>query len=215
MSQGAGRPTGRSSPPGTGAPPALPIALVTLPILLAVLLTGDLPGAGATPAGTSAEAVVLPGSVLASMNQRFRESNEHWDEAPARKRTARYRFRMSGGGRPTQLEYMGCLQGRVVHDTLRIRGWREARDLIQFQFGVDGSCEHVPDLVGTWHTHPFRIEAVGGDPIKERSLSVADLASFRNGGDLVILALWDVDSVDVALRRQPGEVLHPAPLVVE
>lgn len=78
-----------------------------------------------------------------------------------------------------------------------------------------GGCEHVPDLVGTWHSHPFRIEAGGDDPIEERSLSVVDLAIFREGGDLVILALSDVDSVDVVLRGPTGEVLHPAPLVAE
>lgn len=204
--------------PGLPSPGDRPRHLLSYPLLLGVLPALLAAAGGARslrrPAPPpAADAVVLPGPVLASMNERFLASNEHWDEAPVRKGAARYR--MQGVGRRTPLEYMGCLQGEVRNDTLRIHGWREARDLVQFQFGVDGSCEHVPDLVGTWHTHPYRVEKVGGDPVKVRSLSPADLRTFGEGRDAVILAVWDVDAVDAATRGPGGEVVHPAPVVVE
>lgn len=200
--------------PAGGAPclPGLSVLLALLPFVLAPP-HGGAPALSSPAGGDAVEAVVLPEPVFESMNDRFLENNEHWDEAPVRKGSAR--FRMPGTGRHTPLEYMGCLQGEVEGDTLRIRGWTEARDLVQFQFGVDGSCDHVRDHVGTWHTHPFRIEVVGGDPVKERSLSPADLETFGEGGDLVIVAVWDVDSLDVAARAAGGGVEHPAPLLVE
>lgn len=200
------------SPPGDRPrlPLSFPLLLGVLPALLAAA-GGARSFRRATPP-PPADAVVLPEPVLASMNERFLANNEHWDEAPVRKGGARYR--MQGVDRATPLEYMGCLQGEVRNDTLRIHGWREPRDLVQFQFGVDGSCEQVPDLVGTWHTHPYRVERVGGEPVKVPSLSPADLRTFAEGRDAVILAVWDVDSVDAATRGPGGEVVHPAPVVV-
>lgn len=152
--------------------------------------------------------VLVPEGVVASMNERFLEFNEHWDEAPRMNRITQ----MLRSGGPTQLEYMGCLQGEVEDDTVRIRGWEEARDLVQLQFGVGGSCEDVPDLLGTWHTHPFRAD-VYGHPVKTRGLSRSDLESFAGGDHRLLLVLWDVDSLTVALRSRAGEVVHPAPTV--
>lgn len=166
-------------------------------------------GAGPSAATGSRHTVVLPERVLSSMNERFRENNEHWDDAPRMNRLTQ----LLGNGGPTQLEYMGCLQGRISRDTLRIRDWEEARDLIQLQFAVDGSCEHVSDLVGTWHTHPFRADA-HGRPVKTRDLSPSDLESLTEGRDRMILVLWDVDSLTVAVREEGGRVIHPAPMVI-
>lgn len=182
----------------------LPVLLTVVPVLVAR------PGGDDPTQPPSIRAVVLPRPVLSSMNARFRESNEHWEDAPEMNRLTQ----MLGTGGPTQLEYMGCLRGHVAGDTLRIRGWQEPRDLIRLQFAVDGSCDHVRDLVGTWHTHPYRADA-GGDPVKKRSLSRDDLETFRKSRDLVIVAVWDVDSLDVAVRGPDGGVIHPAPLVVE
>lgn len=157
----------------------------------------------------SPEAVLIPERVLVSMSERFVEYNEHWDEAPEMNRITR----MVRSGGPTQLEYMGCLQGEVSGDTVRIGAWQEARDLVQLPFGVGGTCEHVPELIGTWHTHPFRADA-SGRPVKTRGLSRNDLESFATGDDRLILVLWDVDSLTVALRNGEGEVIHPVPTVV-
>lgn len=196
-------------------PPFAPGAALALALLAGGLLLH--PGDGVVAAAARAvaadgpaasRAVVVPREVLDSMNQRFLEHNEHWDEASRMNRLTQ--LLRSGG--PTQLEYMGCLQGRVHRDTVRVRGWEEARDLIQLQFGVDGDCEHVPDLVGTWHTHPYRADTDGA-PVKTRDLSASDLSSFAEGRDPVILVLWDVDSLTVALRHG-GRVIHPAPAVV-
>lgn len=153
--------------------------------------------------------VLIPARVLASMNERFVENNEHWDEAPTMNRITQ----LLRSGRPTQLEYMGCLTGEVSGDTVRVETWTEARNLIQLQFGVDGTCDHVTDLLGTWHTHPFRAD-VHGHPIKSRGLSDSDLRSFAQGDDRLILVLWDVDSVTVAVRNGEGEPIYPAPAVV-
>lgn len=161
-------------------------------------------GAPARPA-----AVLLPERVVASMNDRFLENNRHWDEAPRMNRLTQ--LLRSGG--PTQLEYMGCLRGSTAGDTVRVWGWEEARGLIQLQFGVDGSCDHVPDLVGTWHTHPYRA-GPDGRPVKTRRLSPSDLESFEEGGDRVIVVLWDVDSLTAAVRDGDGRVIHPAAAVV-
>jgi hypothetical protein len=171
----------------------------------------------ATPAGTGAsssppggpEALVMPRAVRGSMNRLFLENNEHWDEVADMNQLEQ----MLGSVGPTQREYMGCLQGRVERDTVWVTGWRQAADLKQGQFWVDGSCDGVPRFLGTWHTHPFRAD-VGGKATKERGLSPLDLETFREGRDLVALAVWDVDSLDAAIRLPGGAILHPVPVVV-
>jgi hypothetical protein len=45
-------------------------------------------------------------------------------------------------------------------------------------------------------------------------LSAADLSTFDAGHDRVVLAAWDRDSIDAAIRRTDGTVVHPAPVVV-
>ncbi|MFN2432290.1 MAG: hypothetical protein ABR599_05635 [Gemmatimonadota bacterium] len=149
--------------------------------------------------------LLLPRDVLAEMNALFTANNSHWDELADLTTLEQ----MLGTIKPTQREYLGCLQGTLEGDTLRIRGWGQARDLKQLQFAVDGSCEHIADVVGTWHTHPFRADP-GGCALKERSLSALDLATFSRSTDGVSVVVWDVDSLDVALRGADGRMTHPA-----
>lgn len=153
--------------------------------------------------------VVLPRAVLDSMNERFLENNRHWEDAPPTMSP----FRTPGSGRTTQLEYMGCLQGHVEEDTVHVHRWIQAQDLVQLQFGVGGSCDHVVNFLGTWHTHPYRAGA-DGQAVKTRGFSRSDLKRFLQGEHRMIMVLWDRDSVTVALRDEEGNVIHPAPVVI-
>jgi len=145
------------------------------------------------------------------MRVAFRRSTAHWDEISDDNSLTQ----MLGTGRPTQREYLGCLRGRVSGDTTWILASEPARGMKQLQFAVTGSCTHLRDLVGTWHTHPFRADPRGGGgPLKERVLSADDLRTFAAGCDRVVLAVWDVDSMDVAARGRGEAVRHPAGVVV-
>ena len=75
-----------------------------------------------------------------------------------------------------------------------------------------GNCDHLTDVVGTWHTHPYRAD-LHGAAIRESSLSKQDLATFTAGRDRAVLIVWDVDSFDAAARSADGAVLHPALVV--
>ena len=119
---------------------------------------------------------------------------------------------MLGTGKPTQLEYLGCLAGHVERDTLWVTEWGPARDMKRFQFAVTGSCQYLDHVVGTWHTHPYRADSLRR-PIKERGLSRQDTATFGASADLVVFALWDVDSLDAAAKAPDGSVRHPARVV--
>jgi hypothetical protein len=143
------------------------------------------------------------------MNAAFGRSNEHWNELA----DLNTMERMLGTIRPTQREYLGCLQGEARGDAVQIDGWVPARDMKQLQLAVTGSCDSVPRLVGTWHTHPFRAN-LQNLPVKERRLSAQDLATFGGSRLSVTLVMWDHDSVDAALRTGTGAVVHPARLVV-
>jgi hypothetical protein len=160
--------------------------------------------------GPSAPEIVLTAAVRDSMSAIFRTFNQHWNELGDLNTLER----MLGTVRPTQREYLGCLQGRIHDGSVRIDGWVPARDMKQLQLAVTGDCDGVPRLVGTWHTHPYHAD-LRNRPIKERSLSVQDLATFRQSRQDVMLILWDVDSVDAALRRADGTVGHPAALRIE
>ncbi|HZE76828.1 MAG TPA: hypothetical protein VE091_16070 [Gemmatimonadales bacterium] len=172
-------------------------------LALALALFGGAPG-------PSAPEIVLTAAVRDSMSAIFRTFNQHWNELGDLNTLER----MLGTVRPTQREYLGCLQGRIHDGSVRIDGWVPARDMKQLQLAVTGDCDGVPRLVGTWHTHPYHAD-LRNRPIKERSLSVQDLATFRQSRQDVMLILWDVDSVDAALRRADGTVGHPAALRIE
>jgi len=89
----------------------------------------------------------------------------------------------------------------------------EAADLRQLQFAVAGNCDRVDQLVGTFHTHPYRADP-DGHAIKERGLSAMDLKTFASGPDLVTMVMWDLDSLDVAIKAPDGSVRHPVAVTV-
>lgn len=161
-------------------------------------------------ARTAAEpAVVITDSVRAEMDSIFHQSNTHWNELAGESQIAQ----MIGTGKPTQLEFMGCLHGRAAGDTVWVYHISPAREMKRFQFAVTGKCDHVSDLVGTWHTHPFRA-ALDGRALKERELSQKDLGTFAGGSDRALIAVWDADSADAAVRTVNGTVRHPSALVI-
>ncbi len=153
--------------------------------------------------------VVLARPARDSMNVVFRRFNEHWDELGDLTTLER----MLGTIRPTQLEYLGCLQGSIRGDTVRIEIWQPAADMKQLQLAVAGDCDTVPRLVGTWHTHPYRAD-LRNLPIKERTLSAQDLETFRSSTYRVTLVMWDVDSVDGAVKKG-RTVVHPIDVRLE
>jgi len=165
---------------------------------------------GRTPAPPPAVVVLAP-SVRDSIDSIFLRYNVHWNELA----DVNTLTQMLGTGRPTQKEYLGCLVGHTsaAGDTIYITDWARARGLVQFQFAVTGTCDHVAGLIGTWHTHPYRASATG-TALKEPVLSSTDLSTFAAGHDRVVLAAWDRDSIDAAARSSDGSVTHPADLIV-
>jgi hypothetical protein len=145
-----------------------------------------------------------------AMSAEFDRSNAHWNELA----DLNTMERMLGTIRPTQREYLGCLQGRVDGATIRVERWAPAANMKQLQLAVAGSCDSVPELIGTWHTHPFRAD-LDNLPLKERRLSAQDLETFGHSGLAVTLVMWDRDSLDGAVRDVGGGVVHPAPVRVE
>jgi hypothetical protein len=176
---------------------------------LAALLTCGV-ACSADSAADRGPVVVLARAARDSMNAAFARSNEHWNELA----DLNTMERMLGTIRPTQREYLGCLQGQVNGGAVEIDGWVPARRMKQLQLAVAGSCDSVPRLVGTWHTHPFRADQ-RNLPVKERRLSTQDLQTFGGSRLWVTLVVWDHDSVDAALRTGAGATLHPARVVVK
>lgn len=183
-----------------------------------VLLTSAaalLVGSAAAPrpwpwAPASGPTVVLARAVRDSMNAVFAENNRHWDELGDLNTLER----MLGTVRPTQREYLGCLQGTRDGDQVRVDGWVPARNMKQLQLAVAGNCDGVARLVGTFHTHPYHAD-VQNLPIKERSLSRQDLETFGDSPYAVALVIWDMDSVDGAVKGEGGEVRHPVMVRVQ
>jgi hypothetical protein len=143
------------------------------------------------------------------MSDLWLENNRHWDELAGQNTLTQ----LLGTGTPTQREYLGCLVGAVAGDTLFVRRLVEARNLKQLQFAVAGDCDGVAQVVGTFHTHPYRADSTG-HALKERGLSRLDLDTFAVSPDLVALVMWDRDSLDVAAKDAAGGIRHPAPLLV-
>lgn len=168
------------------------------------------PRAAVSPRDSTAapQVLLLPRAVRDSMGQVFATFNAHWDELADLNTLER----MLGTVRPTQREFLGCLQGRVTGDTVRVRSWVPAAGMKQLQLAVTGSCDSVPGLVGTWHTHPYHAD-LNNLPVKERRLSPQDLETFRASRLDATVVVWDVDSLDAATRR--GATLrHPATVIV-
>jgi len=182
--------------------------------MLAVVALGGLAGSTASPHAALLRrpppgVLVLAPAVRDSINAIFLRFNAHWNELAETNTLTQ----MLGTGPPTQREYLGCLAGRASADTVWVTSWAHARNLKQFQFAVTGSCDSVADMVGTWHTHPYRA-APDGHALKEPGLSAHDLTTFASGTDRAVIAAWDVDSIDAAVRAADGTVLHPATVLV-
>lgn len=152
--------------------------------------------------------IVIPSSVRDSLNGIWSRANVHWNEIGDQNMLTQ----ALGTGKPTQKEYLGCLIGDTDGDTFHVIGWIPAHDMKRFQFAVTGSCDSVPGAIGTFHTHPYRAAPTGG-ALKEPGLSKQDLTTFTGGTDRVLIVVWDVDSLDVALRAFDGRVVHPALLL--
>ncbi|MBA3345242.1 MAG: hypothetical protein H0T44_08070 [Gemmatimonadales bacterium] len=180
------------------------LALIFWPLLALVAARGT----PLSPNGSNGPVITLASSARDSMGAVFTRFNEHWDQLA----DLNTMERMLGTIRPTQREYLGCLQGAVTGDTIRIEGWVPAADMKQLQMAVTGSCDSVAGLVGTWHTHPYRAD-LQNLPVKERRLSRQDLETFTASPYRVTMIMWDVDSLDAAVRRGP-ELIHPAPVVI-
>lgn len=153
--------------------------------------------------------VVISQSVLDSMNAVFQESNENWDKL----QDLTTLERMLGTVRPTQREYLGCLQGRVDGDRVRIVAFVPARNMRRLQLAVTGTCDSLPDVIGEWHTHPFHADA-DNRAVKSPVLSPQDLVTFEQDSGQVAIVVWDADSLDVAVRREDGTIIHPATIEV-
>jgi proteasome lid subunit RPN8/RPN11 len=153
--------------------------------------------------------VVIAQPVRDSINAIWLRNNLHWNELTDQNTLTQ----MLGTGKPTQHEYLGCLIGHTAGDTVYVTDWTPAQHMHQWQFAVTGDCKHVAHLVGTWHTHPYRADSAN-HPLKEPVLSSTDLSTFAKGTDHVVLAAWDADSIDVAVRGADGIVQHPAQVVI-
>ena len=153
--------------------------------------------------------ILIPASVRDSLNSIWSQANTHWNEIADQNMLTQ----ALGTGKPTQKEYLGCLIGDTNADTFRVIGWIPAHEMKRFQFAVTGSCDSVPGAIGTFHTHPYRAAPTGDLPLKEPGLSKQDLMTFMGGTDRVLVVVWDVDSLDVALRSANGRVVHPALLL--
>ena len=152
--------------------------------------------------------IVMPPAVRDSLDSVWTRANLHWNEISDQNTLTQ----ALGTGKPTQKEYLGCLIGDANADTFHVIGWVPARDMKRFQFAVTGSCDSIPGAIGTFHTHPYRADSAG-HALKEPGLSAQDLMTFTSGTDRALLVVWDVDSIDVALRAADGRVVHPAQLV--
>ena len=148
--------------------------------------------------------VVLSAALQGVMSDLWVENNRHWDELAGQNTLTQ----LLGTGKPTQREYLACLEGEVARDTLFVRRLEPAADLRQLQFAVAGTCDGVAGIVGTFHTHPYRADSVGR-ALKQRGLSNMDLETFAASSDLVTVVMWDRDSLDVATKAEDGSVRHP------
>lgn len=162
----------------------------------------------ADSAGGSA-VVVLPTRVRDSMSSVFTRFNEHWDEQGGLNTLEK----MLATVGPTQREYLGCLQGTISGDTVRIESWEAARNMKQLPLAVTGDCDGVERFIGTWHTHPYHAD-LQNLPVKTRALSQQDLDTFRKSPFRATLVVWDTDSVDAAVKGRNEKLRHPASVVV-
>jgi hypothetical protein len=173
-------------------------------IAAAALVLPPVPGTPAEPL------VVLRREARDSMSAVYRTYNRNWDRL-AELNTLE---KMLATVRPTQREYLGCMLGRTDGRVIHVDRWVPAKGMKQLPLAVTGSCDSLPGVVGTWHTHPYRAD-LENRPVKERSLSRQDVATFAESGWAVTLVMWDEDSVDAAARDSGGTIWHPVAVRIE
>lgn len=156
-------------------------------------------------AGYPAANITISQPVLDSMNVIFGESNRNWDKL----QDLNTMERMLGTVRPTQKEYLGCLQGTVDVGLVAVNSFLPARNMRQLQLAVTGTCDSLPRVIGSWHTHPYHADPENR-PLKSRELSPQDLATFAASSDRVAIVVWDEDSLDAAVKAPDGSIVHPA-----
>ncbi len=174
-----------------------------LPLLGALALVS-----AARPAPAAPGVVLIAREALDSMSAIWAAANEHWDQLA----DLNWMERNLGTVRPTQREYLGCLQGEVRGDTVVIDGFEPARDMKRLMLAVTGDCAGTARYLGTFHTHPYLADTQNR-ATKQRFLAPQDMLSFRDSDDLLAVVVWDVDSVDAALRVGPDSILHPVEVV--
>lgn len=177
-------------------------AVAALMVIASVAAAQD-PGPARPPV-----VVVIPAAVRDSMSAVWTANNRHWDEAPESNTLSP----APPGVRPTELRYLGCLVGHLAGDTLWVSRLALAEGLKQRQFVVAGDCTTVPEVIGTWRTHPYRA-GFKGRVVKERGLSGRELKKFTAAGEFVTIVMWDVDSIDVAAKGPDG-ARHPFPYLI-
>ncbi len=190
-----------------------------LPILL-VLLVSSLPAYAqappdppASPVRTVAVAegpvILVRRAVADSLSAIWTRANESWDQLA----DLNWMERNLGTVRATQREFLGCLLGAVRGDTLDIDAWIPARNMKRLMTAVTGDCSGLERYVGTFHTHPYLADTQNR-ATKQRYLAPQDRLSFEASGDLVAVVIWDVDSLDAAVRDGAGAIQHPAAVLV-
>ena len=189
-------------------PAVLTVLAPALPLLLA-LRTPARPPVPSPATADSALTIRLARPVLDAMSAIWTRANEHWNELA----DLNWMERNLGTVRPTQREFLGCLEGERRGDTVAVDGWVPARNMKRLMTAVTGDCSGLARYVGTFHTHPYLADAQNL-PTKQRFLAPQDLLSFEGGDDPVALVIWEVDSVDAAGRTAAGAVLHPVAVVV-
>ena len=111
--------------------------------------------------------MTLPRAVLDSMNVVFAESNLNWDKL----QDLNTMERMLGTVRPTQREYLGCLQGEVAPPIVTVDGYVPARNMRRLQLAVTGSCDSIAGVIGSWHTHPFHADTANRAAQESRTVA--------------------------------------------
>ena len=170
-----------------------------------ILICGVAPGQEPSRPST---VVVLPSAMRDSMSAIWTVNNRHWDWVPNGNTPAD----LQGFSAPTH-RYLGCLTGSPAGDTLWLRHFVPAAGVKPRQLEVTGDCSNVAGFIGTWHTHPYRA-GFERRAIKERGLSGRDLKAFAAASDLVMIAVWDVDSLDLAVKGPEGGVRYPVSYIV-
>jgi hypothetical protein len=94
-----------------------------------------------------------------------------------------------------------------------VEDWVAARDMKRLMVAVTGDCSGHDGFLGTFHTHPYLADSQNR-ATKQRFLAPQGRISFDQSDDRIELGVWDVDSLDAAVRAEDGQVIHPAPIVV-